>query len=134
MSILSPDPAKYPLCAYFLSGYLKANPKDTENFHHEQSPEGFLRYEILYPRCAISFEDDKKKIYGHEEGQRSGEIRRDVNSLELPALIISALEGSLMVSRLLRNDGPRDVDCRHLEEDLETSVRVKESKKRANKR
>src|SRR5690349_6077919 len=44
-----------------------------------------------------------------EEGQRSGEIRRDVNSGELPTLIVSALEGSLMVSRLLRNDGPRDV-------------------------
>ena len=69
-----------------------------------------------------------------EEGQRSGEIRRDVNSRELPTLIVGALEGSLMVSRLLRNDGPRDVACRHLEEYLETSVRVKESKKRANTR
>jgi TetR/AcrR family transcriptional regulator, transcriptional repressor for nem operon len=69
-----------------------------------------------------------------EEGQRSGEIRRDVNSWELPALIVSALEGSLMMSRLLRNDRPRDVACRHLEEYLETRVRVKESKKRAKKR
>jgi hypothetical protein len=39
-----------------------------------------------------------------------------------------------MVSRLLRNEGPWDVACRHLKEDLETSVRVKESKKRADKR
>ena len=69
-----------------------------------------------------------------EEGQRNGEIRRDVNSWEVPALIVSALEGSLMVSRLLRNDGPRDLACRHLEEYLETSVRVKESKKRASRR
>jgi TetR/AcrR family transcriptional repressor of nem operon len=68
-----------------------------------------------------------------EEGQRSGEIRGEVNALELPTLIVSALEGSLMVSRLLRNDGLRDVACGHLEEYLETSVRVKESKKRANK-
>jgi TetR/AcrR family transcriptional regulator, transcriptional repressor for nem operon len=68
-----------------------------------------------------------------EEGQRSGEIRRDVNSGELPTLIVSALEGSLMVSRLLRNDGPRDVACRHLEQYLETRVRAKESKKRTNK-
>jgi|SRR5882762_5801011 len=69
-----------------------------------------------------------------EEGQRSGEIRRDVNSSELPTLIVSALEGSLMMSRLLRNDGPRDVACCYLEEYLETSVRVKESKKWANMR
>ena len=69
-----------------------------------------------------------------EEGQRSGEIRRDVNSSELPALIVSALEGSLMVSRVLRNESPRDVACRRLEEYLETSVRVKESKERGNKR
>jgi TetR/AcrR family transcriptional repressor of nem operon len=68
-----------------------------------------------------------------EEGQRSGEIRRDVNSGELPTLIVSALEGSLMVSRLLRNDGPRDVACGHLEQYLETRVRAKESKKRTNK-
>ena len=69
-----------------------------------------------------------------EEGQRRGEIRGDVDSSELATLIVSTLEGSLMVSRLQRNDGPRDVACCHLEEHLETSVRVKESKKRANKR
>ena len=68
-----------------------------------------------------------------EEGQRSGEIRRDVNSGELPTLIVSALEGSLMVSRLLRNDSPRDLACRHLEQYLETRVRVKESKKRTKR-
>jgi TetR/AcrR family transcriptional regulator, transcriptional repressor for nem operon len=68
-----------------------------------------------------------------EEGQRNGEIRRDVNSWELPTLIVSTLEGSLMVSRLLRNDGPRDLACRHLEEYLETSVRAKESKSREKK-
>jgi TetR/AcrR family transcriptional repressor of nem operon len=68
-----------------------------------------------------------------EEGQRNGEIRRGVNSWELPALIVSTLEGSLMVSRLLRNDGPRDLACRHLEEYLETSVRAKESKSREKK-
>jgi TetR/AcrR family transcriptional repressor of nem operon len=65
-----------------------------------------------------------------EEGQRNGEIRRDVNSWELPTLIVSALEGGLMVSRLLRNDGPRDLACRYLDEYLETSVRAKESKSR----
>jgi len=41
MSILSPDPAKYALCVYFLSGYLKANRNDDENFPPDQFPDGF---------------------------------------------------------------------------------------------
>ncbi len=68
-----------------------------------------------------------------EEGQRRGEVRGDVDSLELATLIVSTLEGSLMVSRLQRKDDPRDLACRHLEEYLETSVRAKESKTRAEK-
>ena len=67
-----------------------------------------------------------------EEGQRRGEVL-DVDSLELATLIVSTLEGSLMVSRLQRKDDPRDLACRHLEEYLETSVRAKESKTRAEK-
>ncbi len=63
-----------------------------------------------------------------EEGRRRGEVRRDVDSSELARLIVSTLEGSLMVSRLLRKDDPRDEACRYLEEYLETSVRAKESK------
>jgi len=66
-----------------------------------------------------------------EEGRRRGEIRGDVDSSELATLIVSTLEGTLMVRRLLRKDDPRDAACRHLEEYLETSVRVKESKDRA---
>ena len=66
-----------------------------------------------------------------EEGRRRGEVRREVDSSELAALIVSTLEGSLMVSRLQRQDGPRGLACRHLEEYLETSVRAKESKKPA---
>jgi len=38
-----------------------------------------------------------------------------------------------MVSRLQRRDDALDLACRHLEEYLETSVRAKESKKRAKK-
>jgi TetR/AcrR family transcriptional regulator, transcriptional repressor for nem operon len=68
-----------------------------------------------------------------EEGQRRGEVRGDVDSSELAALIVSTLEGSLMVSRLQRQDGPRGLVCRHLEEYLEASVRAKESKKPAGK-
>ena len=63
-----------------------------------------------------------------EEGRRRGEIRGDVDSSELATLIVSTLEGSLMVSRLLRKDDPRDEACRYLEEYLETSVRAKKSK------
>lgn len=63
-----------------------------------------------------------------EEGQRGGEIRIDVDSSALAALIVSTLEGSLMVTRLQRKEDPRDGACRHLEEYLETNVRAKECK------
>jgi TetR/AcrR family transcriptional regulator, transcriptional repressor for nem operon len=68
-----------------------------------------------------------------EEGKRRSEVRGDVNSLELATLIVSTLEGSLMVGRLQRKDGARDLACRHLEEYLETCVRAKESKTRTEK-
>jgi TetR/AcrR family transcriptional regulator, transcriptional repressor for nem operon len=68
-----------------------------------------------------------------EEGQQRGEIRSDVDSLELATLIVSTLEGSLMMSSLQRAEEPRDWACRHLEEYLETKVRVKNSKGRAKK-
>jgi TetR/AcrR family transcriptional regulator, transcriptional repressor for nem operon len=58
-----------------------------------------------------------------EEGQRRGEIRSGVNSKELSALIVSTLEGGLMMSRLQRNDKPLDIACRHLEEYMETNIR-----------
>ena len=78
-----------------------------------------------------SWRDRLRRII--DEGKRQGEIRGSVNSSELANLIISTLEGSLMVSRLLRNDGPRDQACRHLEEYLVTNVRVQESKGRVKK-
>jgi TetR/AcrR family transcriptional repressor of nem operon len=60
-----------------------------------------------------------------DEGKREGEIRRSVDSFELAGLIVSTLEGSLMVSRLQRNRHWRDLACRHLEEYLETEVRAR---------
>jgi hypothetical protein len=39
-----PDQAKYPLCAYFLSGYLKANPNDAGNFPPGEFPEGLCDF------------------------------------------------------------------------------------------
>jgi TetR/AcrR family transcriptional regulator, transcriptional repressor for nem operon len=68
-----------------------------------------------------------------EEGKRRGEVRSAVDSEKLATLIVNTLEGGLMVSRLRRRDEALDLACRHLEEYLETGVRAKESKKRAEK-
>jgi TetR/AcrR family transcriptional repressor of nem operon len=63
-----------------------------------------------------------------EDGKRRGEVRSEVDSRELATLIITTLEGSLMLSRLQRKDDPRNVACRHLEDYLETNVRARKSK------
>jgi TetR/AcrR family transcriptional repressor of nem operon len=63
-----------------------------------------------------------------EEGQRRGEVRSAVDSAELARLIVSTLEGGLMLSRLQRKDDTLDFACRHLEEYLETRVRARGSK------
>jgi TetR/AcrR family transcriptional repressor of nem operon len=63
-----------------------------------------------------------------KEGQRKGDIRSDVDAAELATLIITTLEGSLMLSRLQRKDDPREIACRHLESYLETNVRARKSK------
>src|SRR6202163_1483120 len=63
-----------------------------------------------------------------EEGKRRGEVRSQVDSAELATLIVSTLEGSLMVSRLQRKEEPLDSACRHLEEYLESRVRAQKSR------
>lgn len=63
-----------------------------------------------------------------EEGQQRGEVRSEVDTAELAVLIVSTLEGGLMVSRLKRKDAALDVACRHVEEYLETKVRARQSK------
>ena len=63
-----------------------------------------------------------------EEGQRKGDIRCDVDAAELATLIITTLEGSVMLSRLQRKDDPRNIACRHLEDYLETNVRARKEK------
>ncbi len=60
-----------------------------------------------------------------EEGKSKCEVRPEVDSAKLATLIASTLEGSLMVSRLQRNEEPLDLACRHLEEYLETRVRAR---------
>ena len=68
-----------------------------------------------------------------EEGQQRGEVCSDVDAAKLATLIASTLEGSLMVSRLQRNGDPLDLACHHLEEYLETKVRVPRAKAGADK-
>ena len=68
-----------------------------------------------------------------EEGKRQGEVRSDVDSAELAMLIVSTLEGSIMIRRLQKKDGPLDLACQHLEEHLETKVRARQSKVGAQK-
>jgi TetR/AcrR family transcriptional repressor of nem operon len=68
-----------------------------------------------------------------DEGQRRGEVRADVDSAKTATLIASALEGSIMVSRLQKKEEPRDLTVRHLEEYLETRVRSRKSKAGATK-
>jgi TetR/AcrR family transcriptional regulator, transcriptional repressor for nem operon len=59
-----------------------------------------------------------------EEGKRRGEVRADVDSAQLATLIIGTLEGSLMISRLRRDGNPIALACDHLEEHVESKVRV----------
>ena len=68
-----------------------------------------------------------------EEGKRRGEVRPGVDSAELAMLIVGTLEGSFMIRRLQKNDGPLDLACHHLEEYLETKVRARQVKAGADK-
>ena len=68
-----------------------------------------------------------------EEGKQRGEIHSAIDSAELAMLIVSSLEGGLMVSRLQRRDDALDIACRHLEKYLETTTRTHKSEIRAEK-
>ena len=68
-----------------------------------------------------------------EEGQRRGEVRSGIDPIELATLIVTSLEGSLMLERLQRSQDPLNIACRHLEEYLETSIRAKQSKAQAER-
>jgi hypothetical protein len=67
MSILSPDPAKYPLCGYFLSSYLKKNPNDAEIFPPGQFPDGFFRYEALFHDSLFHLKMTKENLRARQE-------------------------------------------------------------------
>jgi TetR/AcrR family transcriptional regulator, transcriptional repressor for nem operon len=68
-----------------------------------------------------------------KQGQKRGEIRPRVDPAKLATVIVSTLEGSLMLSRLQRTDEPLDVACRYLDDYLETEVRVPKSATRSSK-
>jgi TetR/AcrR family transcriptional repressor of nem operon len=68
-----------------------------------------------------------------EEGKQRGEIHSAIDSAELAMLIVSSMEGGLMVSRLQRRDDALDSACRHLEKYLERTARTRKSKIRAEK-
>jgi TetR/AcrR family transcriptional regulator, transcriptional repressor for nem operon len=65
-----------------------------------------------------------------EEGKRNSEIRTDVDSGALAALIFGTLEGALMIARLQRKQKPLDIACSHLERYLESDIRANKSKTR----
>jgi TetR/AcrR family transcriptional regulator, transcriptional repressor for nem operon len=58
-------------------------------------------------------------------GRTRGEIRKSVRPDELAALVISQLEGALMISRLNQSQKPLEWARDHLAEHLESSVRAK---------
>ena len=68
-----------------------------------------------------------------EEGKQRGEVRSDVDSTKLAMLIVSTLEGSVMIRCLQKKDGPLDLACDHLEEYLETKIRARQAKAGVNK-
>src|ERR1700756_775846 len=63
-----------------------------------------------------------------KQGQSRGEIRTQTDTEKLAMLIVSTLEGSLMLNRLQRNEEPLNLACHHLEEYLETKVRARKPK------
>ena len=59
-----------------------------------------------------------------DSGIKRGEIRRGVNAKEVATLIISSLEGALVIGRLERNRAALVAAQSHLERYLETEVRL----------
>jgi TetR/AcrR family transcriptional regulator, transcriptional repressor for nem operon len=76
-------------------------------------------------RAAASWLNHLRSII--EEGQQRSEIHPGVNPMELATLIVTTLEGSLMLERLQRTPEPLTIACHHLAESLETHIRSKES-------
>ena len=91
-----------------------------------ESDDGNLKLRNKARHALNSWLDRLKSIV--EEGQRKGEIRSDDDAEELATLIVTTLEGSLMVSRLEPNGNSLGLACGHLENYLEANVRAGKSK------
>jgi TetR/AcrR family transcriptional repressor of nem operon len=76
-------------------------------------------------RALDGWMDRLRKIV--EQGKRGKEIRSEVDADEVAATIISTLEGSLMISRLQRNERAIERGCRHLARYFESEVRATKS-------
>jgi TetR/AcrR family transcriptional regulator, transcriptional repressor for nem operon len=88
----------------------------------------------LRMRARRAFSLWRERLYSiAEEGKHQNEVRAGLDSAQLATLIVSTLEGGLMVSRLERKDDALDLACHHLEEYLETKVRARQSKAEVDK-
>jgi TetR/AcrR family transcriptional regulator, transcriptional repressor for nem operon len=68
-----------------------------------------------------------------KEAQQRGDIRSGLEPLKFATLIVSTLEGALVLSRLQKSLEPLDLACAHLTEYLETNVRTKKSRRSASR-
>lgn len=59
-----------------------------------------------------------------EKGIARGEIKPDVDSLEVATIMTSTLEGALVMSRLYKDDRYLKVAAEHLRQYIETSIRA----------
>lgn len=62
-----PDAAVHCYSAYFLSGYLAANPNDNLNFPPDQFPAGFERYEVLFHDALFHLKMTKQELRAKQE-------------------------------------------------------------------
>jgi TetR/AcrR family transcriptional regulator, transcriptional repressor for nem operon len=58
-------------------------------------------------------------------GKRQGDVASRVDSANLATLIVSTLEGAVLLSRIRKSAEPIEIACAHLTSYLETNVRAK---------
>lgn len=63
-----------------------------------------------------------------DEGRQRGEILAEIDAAKLATLIVSTMEGAMVLSRLQKSLEPVEVACGHLSEYLETQVRARKAK------
>jgi len=100
---LSPDPKAYPLCSFFLAGYLSNNPNDEDNFPADQFPAGLERYEQLFDSAlkvlGISREALKKKSEFNFDSGNAANLEGGIGILRLiEALRIEQFTNIMLVN------------------------------------